>query len=71
MVATLARPLDATSDGDEEIDHIVCCIDDDVSFCGEDVEGAVWITDGPAVACLACREVDRRTSGCPFGKKCP
>lgn len=72
MVATLGRPLDVSSESDVEINHIVCCIDGDVSFCGEDMEDASRVTDDSNTAvCLACWEVDRRATGCPFGKKCP
>ena len=71
MVATLGRPLDVMDEHEVEVNHIVCCVNDDVSFCGEDMQGALWVTDEPTVVCSACSLVDRQVSGCPFGKTCP
>lgn len=71
MVATLGSPLDAPIEHETDINHIVCCKDENVAFCGEDMSDASWVVDGAAVFCLPCREVDRQSTECPFGRKCP
>ena len=72
MAATLERPLDAYADADDDLVHLVCCIDGDRAFCGEDMTGASWIVLGDdAVLCTTCQQLNQTYSSCPLGKKCP
>ena len=70
MMASHVRELEATLAGTdpEPIVHLVCCLDEDRSFCGTPVDGPA--TSEEPVSCVVCRDLWATHGGCPYGHGC-
>lgn len=78
--AVIVDELAETTAGDDGIDHVVCCEDENLAMCGKDVTGLEWGSDGTNQSCVVCALMDdvvyRRVcrgescgTGCPKGMR--
>ena len=58
-------------EADDDLDHWVCCIKDDISFCGKDVSGMDYDEEMEAATCIPCSHLFSDKNYCPVGLKCP
>jgi hypothetical protein len=65
--ARWARPEGVGADRDDELLHVVCCVDNDVALCSTDVTGAPWDTGNQD--CVVCIDLERSRT-CPRFDRC-
>lgn len=71
IVVPVPVPVPEDDDDDNTI-HKICCEDDNVALCGEDVTDHEWAPagwDGEAT-CAGCRYIENRTTWCPVLGAC-
>lgn len=61
------KPKDA--DSDDELTHVCCCRDEDVSLCGVDLTDSNWDHDKQNLQCVVCDDLER-SDWCPKGGRC-
>lgn len=61
------RPVDRTTAGDE-IDHVTCCLDDDLGLCSADLTDVGWGDGVPT--CVVCVDLCNGPF-CPKHGECP
>lgn len=55
----------------DDLDHVCCCLNDNLSLCGFDVTGAVLDDDLGDIDCVVCADL-AHSHICPFtNKPCP
>lgn len=68
-----SRPSHCASD-DDDLDHVVCCRDENRAICGRDASDLTW-TEQPENLCVVCTDLDLvhlRSDTCPIdGTPCP
>lgn len=62
------RPTGEDLLADAELNHVVCCEDENVALCGIDASDIEFGGDG--LPCVVCDDLEQ-TSFCPKGKRCP
>ena len=45
------------ADGDPDVEHWVCCDDENLAVCGTDVTGEAWTELDDSQVCVTCRDL--------------
>lgn len=69
MSATQLAPSTTDITTDDELDHITCCVDENISLCGLDLTDVPWVDDFTNL-CRMCAELDDVPDDTPEDEPC-
>ncbi len=67
---TLILPSDVGVDVGGDLDHLTCCVDEDISLCGLDVSGMAIDESIDVPNCIVCSDLAANPTFCPKYAKC-
>ena len=67
--STSAEPAATTTEADD-LNHIVCCDDDNLAMCGLDLTEVEWMARGALPDCPTCERLWEKDEDCYAGE-CP
>lgn len=70
MIALQGAPIVVRHEPDDDLDHLVCCRDENTSICSLDLTNVEWaVGDEDVTMCVVCDDLWRLRI-CPYGSRC-